>query len=151
MFDDPDRDDRGWVLSVAHLLVLPAERLDPVIDADDGLVVAPIRNDRLVLPDRQRHLPYGQDEIVARAHAELRSEYRDTPDPEHFIDADTFTLSELGLVHFAVLGREHWAIDTFRRKMARQLHDTGEVTRGGPGRPAAIYRRPRPRSARPSA
>ncbi len=27
VFDDPDRDDRGWVLSIAHPLVLPFERL----------------------------------------------------------------------------------------------------------------------------
>ncbi len=141
VFDDPDRDDRGWVLSVAHLLVLPIERLDPVVATESGLTIAPIREDRPVLPDQQRRLPYGQDEIIARAHDELRAEYRETPDPERFLDADTFTLSELGVVHFAVLGKEHWAIDTFRRKMSRQLRETGEVTRGGPGRPAALYRR----------
>ena len=144
VFDDPDRDDRGWVLSVAHLLVLPAERLEPVVATQPGLTIAPIRDDRPVLPDRQRRLPYGQDEIIARAHGELRREYRETPDPERFLDTDTFTLSELGVVHFAVLGKEHWAIDTFRRKMSRQLRETGEVTRGGPGRPAALFRRSRP-------
>jgi ADP-ribose pyrophosphatase YjhB (NUDIX family) len=143
VFDDPDRDDRGWVLSVAHLLVLPIERLDDVVADHPGLTIAPIRDDRPVLPDRQRRLPYGQDEIIARAHAELRHEYRETPDPERFLDTETFTLSELGVVHFAVLGKEHWAIDTFRRKMSRQLRDTGEVTRGGPGRPAALFRRSR--------
>ncbi|MFM8897063.1 MAG: NUDIX hydrolase [Actinomycetales bacterium] len=143
VFDDPDRDDRGWVLSVAHLLVLPFERLDPVVADHPGLMIAPIRDDHAVLPDRQKRLPYGQDEIIARAHEELRREYRQTPDPERFLDADTFTLSELGAVHFAVLGKEHWAIDTFRRKMSRPLRDTGKVSRGGPGRPAALFRRPR--------
>lgn len=147
VFDDPDRDDRGWVLSVAHLLALPIERLGPVVAADPRLAIAPIRGERTVLPNRQRHLPYGQDEIIARAHRELRTEYRQWPDPEHFLDADAFTLSELATVHFAVLGTEHWAIDTFRRKMSRQLRETGEVTSGGPGRPAAIYRRD-PRATR---
>ena len=28
VFDDPDRDDRGWVLSVAHVEVVQAERLE---------------------------------------------------------------------------------------------------------------------------
>lgn len=143
VFDDPDRDDRGWVLSVAHLLVLPWRRLQPAVQADDGLTLAAIRKGRAVLPDRQRALPYGQDEIVARAHDELRLTYRETPDPEHFIEDDAFTLSELADVHFAVLGKEHWAIDTFRRKMSRQLRETGELTRGGPGRPAALFRRRR--------
>jgi ADP-ribose pyrophosphatase YjhB (NUDIX family) len=141
VFDDPDRDERGWVLSVAHLLVLPLERLELPLAGSPDLVVAPIRGDRAVLPGRQRRLPYGQDEIVARAHDGLRRMYRDVPDPERFLDRDTFTLSELADVHFAVLGKENWAIDTFRRKMQRQLLETGEVVRGGPGRPAALFRR----------
>src|SRR6056297_2932212 len=29
LFDDPDRDDRGWVMSMAHLLALPYDRLAP--------------------------------------------------------------------------------------------------------------------------
>jgi ADP-ribose pyrophosphatase YjhB (NUDIX family) len=143
VFDDPDRDDRGWVLSVAHLLVLPWQRLATAVTSNDALLVAPIRKGRVVLPGRQRSLPYGQDEIVTRAHEDLRLAYRETPDPEHFIEADAFTLSDLADVHFAVLGKEHWAIDTFRRKMSRQLRETGEVTRGGPGRPAALFRRMR--------
>jgi ADP-ribose pyrophosphatase YjhB (NUDIX family) len=143
VFDDPQRDDRGWVLSVAHLLVLPFGRLEPVVAAHPGLTIAPIRNDRAVLPESQRRLPYGQDEIVHRAHEELRREYRETPDPERFLDTDTFTLSELGVVHFAVLGKDHWAIDTFRRKMSRQLRATSQEKRGGPGRPAALFRRAR--------
>lgn len=141
VFDDPDRDDRGWVLSVAHLLVMPHERLAAVVATHDDLAIAPLRKGRPALPDRQRSLPFGQDEIVARAHDELRVLYRDTPDPEGFLDRDTFTLSELADVHFAVLGKEHWAIDTFRRKMSRQLRETGEQVRGGPGRPAAVFRR----------
>ena len=143
VFDDPDRDDRGWVLSVAHLLVLPIERLDPVVAEHPGLAIAPIRDDHAVLPDTQKQLPYGQDEIIARAHEELRREYRETPDPERFLETDTFTLSELGVVHFAVLGKENWAIDTFRRKMSRQLRETSVEKRGGPGRPATLFRRSR--------
>ena len=143
MFDDPDRDDRGWVLSVAHLLAMPYARLESSVAADEAVTIATIRRDRVVLPDGQKALPYGQDEIIARAHGELRTAYRDVPDPERFIDADTFTLSELADVHFAILGKEHWAIDTFRRKMSRQLRETGEVSRGGPGRPAAVFQRKR--------
>lgn len=143
VFDDPDRDDRGWVLSVAHLLVLPRERLTTTLASHDDLAIAPILKGRAHLPDQQRELPFGQDEIVDRAHEELRELYRETPDPERFLDTDTFTLSELADIHFGVLGKEHWAIDTFRRKMARQLKDTGQVTKGGPGRPAAVFRRRR--------
>lgn len=141
VFDDPKRDDRGWVLSVAHLVVVPVERLVAVVDERPDLAIAPIRRGRAVLPDRQRELPYAQDQIVARAHDELRRLYRASPDPERIIEKPTFTLSELAAVHAAVLGDERDAIDTFRRRMQRQLRETSRVERGGPGRPAALYRR----------
>ena len=143
VFDEPSRDDRGWVLSIAHLLVLPYSHLAPAVDDNAALALAPIRRGRAVLPEEQKALPYGQGEIVERAHDELRLAYRDVPDPERFLDSSTFTLSELADVHFAILGKEHWAIDTFRRKMSRQLIETDEMTRGGPGRPAALFRRKR--------
>ena len=143
VLDEPARDDRGWVLSAAHLLVLPYEVLSPVIARKDDLALAPVRRVKATLPGRQKALPYGQDEIVRRAVDELRTEYREWPDPERFLDRDAFTLSELARVHFAVLGEEHWKVDTFRRKMQRHLQDTGELTSGGPGRPAALYRRTR--------
>jgi len=46
-------------------------------------------------------------------------------------------------VHFAILGKGHWAVDTFRRKMSKQLLEPGELTHGGPGRPADLFRRKR--------
>lgn len=141
VFDDPARDDRGWVLSIAHLLVLPREHVAPVVHAHADLALAPIRGGRAALPSQQRSLPFGQDEIVTRAHEELRALYRESPDPERFLDLDEFTLSELAEVHFAILGEDHWAIDTFRRKMSRQLRETGELRRTAPGRPAALFRR----------
>ncbi len=148
VFDDPDRDDRGWVLSAAHLLALPHDVIHTAHPESADLAIAPIRGDRAALPDRQRRLPYGQDQIVLRALAELRREYREVPDPERFIDSDTFTLSDLAAVHLAVLGEEHWKVDTFRRKMQRNLRETDERTSGGPGRPAALYRRSRSGAAR---
>ena len=141
VFDDPDRDDRGWVLSVGHLLVVPFEQLAPLVAAHDDLVIASVVGGRAQAPHGQLDLPYGQDEIVARARDELVALYGAIPDPERLIDRDTFTLSELSEVHFAVLGTEQWPIDTFRRKMSRQLRETGEVVRRGPGRPAALFQR----------
>jgi hypothetical protein len=69
-----------------------------------------------------------------------------TPDPERFIDTDTPTLSALGVVHFAVIGKEHRAIGTFRRTRSRQLPDTGQSSGGGPGMPAALTGRTGSRS-----
>jgi ADP-ribose pyrophosphatase YjhB (NUDIX family) len=141
VMDDPDRDDRGWVLSIAHWIALPREDLAPIVEAHDDLNIAPTRQGRVILPARQSRLPYGQGEIVRRAYEELRRAYADEPDPAGLLGRDEFTLSELADVHFAVVG-DDWPIDTFRRKMSRQLSETGEVVQKGPGRPAAMYRRP---------
>lgn len=89
----------------------------------------------------QKSLSYDQDEIVTRARDELRTLHMDKPDPDRFIEADTFTLTELGEVHFAVLGKENWSIDKFRRKMSRQFRETDQYSQGGPGLPATLYRR----------
>lgn len=138
LFDDPSRDDRGWVLSAAHLLALPYDYLAPLLAQRADIAVAPVVDDRLRTPGRQRALPYGQDEIVARALTELRREYAEEPDPEALLGSAPFTLSELHAVHCAVLDTD-WQIDTFRRRMLPMLVHTGEVTTGGPGRPAAQY------------
>src|SRR5215207_1793986 len=42
VFDDPDRDDRGWVLSVAHVVLLLAEEVDPVLASRDDVRVVPV-------------------------------------------------------------------------------------------------------------
>jgi 8-oxo-dGTP diphosphatase len=140
VFDDPERDDRGWVLSVAHLLALPHVDLVTALADRSDVVVAPVVGDRAVAPGRQRHLPYGQDEIVLRALTELRNAYWESPDPEGLLTDGTFTLSALHSLHLAVVDAE-WQIDTFRRRMLPFLEDTGDVTAGGPGRPATLYRR----------
>ncbi|MBU6246019.1 MAG: hypothetical protein KGP12_12465 [Actinomycetales bacterium] len=139
LFDDPDRDDRGWVMSAAHLLGLPCSLLQDVIRSRDDLQLAPIADERARVSG-QRRLPYGQDEIVRYAVVDIRERYRKEPDPEGLLEDRQFTLAELLAVHVAVLD-EDWQVDTFRRHMLPMLADTGEVSTGRPGRPAAIYRR----------
>lgn len=138
VFDDPDRDDRGWVMSVAHLIGIPFERLAPVVDANERLALAPVRGGRLAAPGARR-LPYGQDEIVEFAVDELRRLYSEAPDPEGILGGHECTLAELRDLHAAVLDHD-WQIDTFRRHMLPMLEETGEQTSGRPGRPAALYR-----------
>lgn len=129
VFDDPDRDDRGWVLSVAHVAVVQAERLA------DRL---PDRT-RLVPASRPGRLPYGHGGIIARAVEDLRSRYGDAPDPDGLLGAQ-FTLLELRMAHEAVAG-ELLQRDWFRRTMEPQLEATGAVVAGGRGRPAELFRR----------
>ena len=41
VFDDPERDDRGWVLSVAHVVLLLANDVAPVLSSRTDLRVVP--------------------------------------------------------------------------------------------------------------
>lgn len=131
VFDDPDRDDRGWVLSVAHVAVVRADRLASRLP--DRTRLAPTSH-----PGR---LPYGHGGIIARAVDDLRPRYRDEPDPDGLLGAE-FTLLELRLAHEAVAG-EPLQRDSFRRTMESRLEATGTVVAGGRGRPAELFRRAR--------
>lgn len=128
VFDKPDRDDRGWVLSVAHMDVVRPERLD---GRNDGRT-------RIVPADDPGVLPYDHTEIIQRAVATVRASYELAPDPERLIPG-LFTILELRLLHEAVVGRK-FQRDTFRRLMEPQLTGTGKMTSGTRGRPAELFR-----------
>ena len=128
VFDKPDRDDRGWVLSVAHMDVVRPERLDGRIDGQTRIVPA----------DDPGSLPYDHTEIIQRAVATVRASYELAPDPERLIPGP-FTILELRLLHEAVVGRI-FQRDTFRRLMEPQLTGTGKMTSGTRGRPAELFR-----------
>ncbi len=128
VFDKPDRDDRGWVLSVAHMDVVRPERLNGRIDEQTRIVPA----------DDLGILPYDHTEIIQRAVATVRASYELAPDPERLI-AGPFTILELRLLHEAVVGRK-FQRDTFRRLMEPQLTGTGKMTSGTRGRPAELFR-----------
>jgi len=129
VFDDPRRDDRGWVLSVAHVDVVQPSRLKHrFADAT-----------RLQPADSPGRLPYDHVSIIARSVEHLRGRYAEFPDPDGLLDEE-FTIRDLWLVHQRVAGRELQR-DSFRRTMEPQLVATGTLTRGGRGRPAELFRR----------
>lgn len=129
VFDEPDRDDRGWVLSVAHLDVIPLARLDARLQYET----------RLVSADRPGRLPYGHDGIIHLAVGDLRARYAAAPDPGGLLP-ETFTLRELRLVHEAVCGGPLQR-DNFRRSVEHLLEATGEMSTGTRGRPAELFAR----------
>ena len=128
VFDDPKRDDRGWVLSVAHLDAVPADRLE----IDDRLA-------KLVPVVQLPPLPYGHELIVDRAVATLRAEYRDSPDPRELLPSP-FTLRDLQRIHEIVAGTP-FPRDTFRRAMETRLKPTGATGQGTVGKPARLFER----------
>jgi 8-oxo-dGTP diphosphatase len=128
VFDKPDRDDRGWVLSVAHMDVVRPELLDGRMR----------QKTRIVPADNAGVLPYDHAEIIRRAAATIRGSYELAPDPERLL-AEPFTILQLRLLHEAVVGRP-FQRDTFRRLMEPQLAGTGKTTAGTRGRPAELFR-----------
>ncbi|MGY1810165.1 NUDIX hydrolase [Blastococcus sp. SYSU D00669] len=142
VFDKPDRDDRGWVLSVAHVVVLPWRAIEPVLaERPDDVQVRPVAE--------AVGLPFDHDVIVRRAVTQLRGRYRRRPDPYGLL-AEPFTMRDLRQMHAAVAGLPLGDLqpDTFRRLMEPQLQETGEMTRRTVGRPAMLYRRTPSRSTR---
>ncbi|WP_071288811.1 NUDIX hydrolase [Mycolicibacterium llatzerense] len=129
VFDDPDRDERGWVLSVAHVAVVPVNRVADRFPATTRLM--PVES-----PGR---LPYGHENIIDRAVADLRARYLDRPDPDLLLGAE-FTLRELRQAHDIVRGHR-WQPDNFRRAMLPHLIETNTRVSVGRGRPAEVFRR----------
>ncbi|MGJ0119553.1 NUDIX hydrolase [Williamsia sp. MIQD14] len=126
MHDDPARDDRGWVLSMAHGAVIPAGALP----ADTRLVA--------VVDGRPaQRLAFDHDEMVTHAVDDLRTRYADRPDPDHVL-GERFTLLDLRRLHEAVADRE-LPKDTFRRRMLPFLRGTGEFSTADVGRPAELF------------
>lgn len=133
VFDKPDRDPRGWVLSVAHVDVVPRTELEKALE-HDGVRLAPV--DDAVVPEG---LPYEQGEIVRVAVESVRADYQVEPDPAALLD-EPFTLAQLRTLHTQVLGEEPMR-DTFRRYMESRLAATGEMTDGTRGRPSRLWQR----------
>lgn len=135
VFDDPRRDDRGRVLSVAHLAAVRVDRI-PLTDRT-----------KLVPIDELGPLEYDHDRIVAAAVDRLRADYRQLPDPAVLLPdagldepADSFTVRALRQLHEAVIG-ETFNADTFRRTMLPALTPTGQWRTGARGKPAELYLR----------
>lgn len=135
VFDDPHRDDRGWVLSVAHTDVVPWT--GPTAAQSEDVQVVPV--------DQAPDLPFDHDAILTMAVTALRDRYRHRPDPDRLLPSP-FTLHELRLLHQAVHGRA-LSKDTFRRHMQPHLWVVSGHREGVVGKPAQLYRHPsRPKS-----
>ncbi len=143
VFDDPGRDDRGWVLSVAHVDLIPYARLEPALT--DACALAAVEGEipAAVVDGHAGGLLFDHDEIVAKAVGWARDAYEQKPDPLGLL-GEEFTLYELQRLHEAVLGgvlpKDRW-----RRSMESPerglLESTGGYQRGSVGAPARLFRR----------
>lgn len=134
VFDDPDRDDRDWVLSVAHVAVVRPDQLESMGSGSAA-------DTRLVPVDRPGELVWDHPDIVRLAKQHIRSRYVEKADPDRLL-GNKFTLRELQVVHECVAGHQ-LRRDVFRRAMDSHITGTGTVQEntGTRGRPAEYYRR----------
>ncbi len=129
VLDDPGRDDRGWVLSVAHLETVKFDVLQAATSGDREIAIKPVA----ALP----RLAFDHREVVRLAVESLREQYAEKADPRRLLD-EPFTLAQLQQLHEAVAAAE-FQKDTFRRQMEAQLKATGATTAGVVGRPARLF------------
>ncbi|MFF2031105.1 NUDIX domain-containing protein [Arthrobacter sp. NPDC058192] len=132
VFDEPGRDDRGWVLSVAHVDVVPLAALEGALK-NDGVRLASVTAE----PELVAGLPYGHADLVAKAVEWLQAAYREAPDPGGLL-AEPFTLRDLRELHETVAGATLMR-DTFRRFMEPKLEGTGQMSDGTRGRPSRLW------------
>lgn len=136
VFDDPFRDHRDWVISVAHVAVVRPEQLASLGSGSAGTRLAPV--------DRPGELSWDHPKIVRLAKEYIRSRYESEPDPERLL-GPRFTLKELQEVHQAVLGEQDIDRFAFRRAMKPLVVGTGVMSDSTGGRPAELFRRKRER------
>ncbi len=149
VFDDPRRDPRGWVVSLAHAAFVAYEQLAPALDAGDA-ALAPIQSPgqrplQIMLPDSQASLPFDHSAMVTQAVGTLQARYDlgthiPQPDPEGLMTHSPFTLTELRHLYESIQGHGIQR-DAFARRFDPALSETttlratGQVgTRGRPAR-----------------
>jgi 8-oxo-dGTP diphosphatase len=81
VFDDPDRDGRGWVMSVAHAALVAYEPLAAAVGQSAEVTLVPVEEGLARLPDRQRRLPFDHERVVELATQWAAQQYAATPRP----------------------------------------------------------------------
>lgn len=128
LFDDPHRDERGWVISMAHTAAIPAREL-----LTEALLVA--------VHDGQvdQGLAFDHAGMVRLAVEDLRVRYAHRVDPDLLL-GESFTVLELRRLYEVIFGRTLQK-DSFRRHVIDALENTGRLSNPGTGRPAELFRR----------
>ncbi len=139
-FSEPDRDPRGRVVSVAHLALLPADRIDTVKGGSDAREATwvPASEALAKRADGKKFLAFDHDRIAAMALERLRGKLEYTTLAFQLLPAE-FTLSEAQRVYESILGRPLDKV-TFRRRIAAMelVRETPRMRRGA-HRPARLY------------
>ena len=128
-FSGPDRDPRGWSVSLAHIALV---RHDDFGELPEGVMLVPV--------DQVKDLAFDHDDILAAAMQRLRNKSAWSNLPALLLPRE-FSLPEIQAIYEAVRGTK---LDqsSFRRKLneLRLVEETGNTRQERPGRPAKLYR-----------
>jgi 8-oxo-dGTP diphosphatase len=148
-FGSPHRDPRGWVVSVAHYALVPADRLSPGLAAGGDGVLARLDVDdgsggcgRVTTtgPDGELDLAFDHMTILSRTVERLRGRLWYAPDALELMP-DEFTLLDLQEAYTALLGHR-LDKNSFRRRILASglVTPLGRRREGLPARPAGLFR-----------
>jgi len=141
-FGAPGRDPRGRTVTVAHLALVPWERVEHAKGGDDASAARFFRvHGNRPVDDQGKPiaLAFDHDEVIELAVERLRARVTYTTAPFALMPRE-FTLSELQAAYEAILERP-----LHRRAFRERVVDESWVTptdklRGGAHRPARVYR-----------
>jgi ADP-ribose pyrophosphatase YjhB (NUDIX family) len=147
-WNNPGRDPRGWVVTVAYLVPLHAARAASANGSTERFVVEVPRRPaadmavRLLGPNGELVRPaFDHDQILGHVVWRLRDQIWRSDIALELLPKK-FTLRELQQVFEAVLGRP-LNKDSFRRRVTQTMdlvRPTGELEEGVDHRPAELYR-----------
>lgn len=134
-FGDAKRDPRGWAVTHVYFALVPADALDPQPARDVAAVQwAPV-SEKGVKPA----LAFDHDRIVRSAVERLRGKAEYTALPVHLLPRE-FTIGDLQAMYEAVLGRPLDKSAFRTRVLGAGFLEPASGVRGGPNRPAQLYR-----------
>ena len=134
VFDRPNRDHRGWVISVGHLEVVSWDAIVESLGSNPLVSLKPVN----AVINTSRPLPFDHGRIVEAAVQRVRQDYSLTPDPARLLNGP-FSLRELEILHRRIDPDGTPPKDTFRRRMQEYLEETGELSSGSLGKPARLF------------
>lgn len=142
-YGKPDRDNRGRVISVAHMALVQKRNISN--KTGEWYWVVPTRNEQgqvvdVTLKDTTNKdvtdIAFDHRQIVVDAYNRIQNKIEYTDIAFNFVDR-YFTVKELELVYECILGRK---VQAFRRKMGDRLKPTGTMKDDGSAyRPAEYY------------
>ncbi len=148
-FDNPTRDPRMRIVSVAYMALVNRQELPDELQQTDNWFTINRHNGKLILTNENKpdlSFDLSQADCLAFDHADIiktglmrlknKIEYTDLA--FHLLPNE-FTLTEMQNVYEAILGKKLLA-PAFRRVVKSQVTATGNMTGGLGHRPSALYR-----------